>query len=210
MFRTSILHRAALVKGIVPGKSLFQQVRGVAASLQRPLKVVAKTVPVNWMGTVFNNSTGALPGCETAQISEAHLGDDKVYVMLVMIDMGDHRYDAADIAVLGQRLGYEDCVGSVAGKITRAAYAVHHVCAIDVCGINVPIDVALQRRVGQISPRRRITSGWLLISCGRKIKRLLYLSMSGTTSRYLVSDTVIDEQDAKSSLPASNSSNTLS
>jgi hypothetical protein len=26
----------------------------------------------------------------------------------------------------------------------------------------------------QISPRRRITSGWLLISCGRKIKRLLY------------------------------------
>jgi hypothetical protein len=25
MFRTSILHRAALAKGIVPGKSLFQQ-----------------------------------------------------------------------------------------------------------------------------------------------------------------------------------------
>ena len=55
----------------------------------------------------------------------------------------------------------------------------------------------------QISPRRRITSGWLLISCGRKIKRLLYLLMTGTTSWYLVSDTVIDEHEAKSSLPAS-------
>jgi hypothetical protein len=30
--------------------------------------------------------------------------------MLVVIDMGNHRHDAADIAVLGQRLGYEDRV----------------------------------------------------------------------------------------------------
>jgi xylulose-5-phosphate/fructose-6-phosphate phosphoketolase len=61
LFRTSILHRAALSKGIVPGKSLFQQVRRLTTSLQRPLKVVAKAVPVNWMGTVVNNGVGALP-----------------------------------------------------------------------------------------------------------------------------------------------------
>ena len=78
LFRTSILHRAALAISIVPGKSLFQQVRGMTASRQRPLKVIAKPVPVNWMGTFFNYGTGALPGCETAQISQAHLGDDNV------------------------------------------------------------------------------------------------------------------------------------
>jgi hypothetical protein len=82
-FRTSILHRAVLAKDIVPGKSLFQQVRGMTTSLQRPLKVVAKPVPVNWMSKVFDNHTGALPGCETAQISQAHLGDNDVYVVLV-------------------------------------------------------------------------------------------------------------------------------
>src|SRR5580693_3934961 len=147
LFRTSILHRAALAIGIVPGKSLFQQVRGVTTSLQRTRKVVPKPVPVNWMGTVFNNRAGALPRCETAQISQAHLSDNKVYVVLVVIDMADHRHDAADITVLGQRLGYEDRVGCVAGKISRTPNAVHHVGTIDVGGVNVPINVALQRRV---------------------------------------------------------------
>src|SRR6202043_2585426 len=91
LFRTSILHRAALAISIVPGKSPFQQVRGVTTSLQRPRKVVAKAVPVNWMGTVFNNDTSALPGCET-------LGDNNVYVVLAIIDNGDHRHDPVDIA----------------------------------------------------------------------------------------------------------------
>jgi hypothetical protein len=44
----------------VPGKGLFQQVRRVTASIQCPLKVIAKLVPVNWMTAVFNNGPGAL------------------------------------------------------------------------------------------------------------------------------------------------------
>jgi len=84
LFQTGILHRAALAVGIVPGKRFFQQVWGVTTSLQRPLEVVAKPVPVTWMGTVFDNESGPLPRCETAQISQTHFGDNNIYVVLIL------------------------------------------------------------------------------------------------------------------------------
>ena len=51
-----------------------------------------------------------------------------------------------------------------------------------------------------------MTSGWLLTSCGRRTRRSLYFSSSANTCRPFSSDRVIDEPEAKSSLPASNRS----
>ena len=49
--------------------------------------------------------------------------------------------------MLGHRLGHEDRQVGVSGKVARATDAVHHVRAVDVRGVDVAVDVALERRV---------------------------------------------------------------
>src|SRR5690606_29120468 len=88
-----------------------------------------------------------LPRGQATQVGQAVLGDDHVHIVLGVVYVGDHGHDGRDGAVLGHRLGHEDRQVGVAGKVARATDAVHHVRAVDVRGVDVAVDVALERRV---------------------------------------------------------------
>src|SRR3546814_16330364 len=68
-------------------------------------------------------------------------------VMLGVVNVSNHRHDAGDVATLGDRLGHEDGHVSVTREIARTANAVHHLGAAHVSGVDVAIDVELERGV---------------------------------------------------------------
>ncbi|MNL13032.1 hypothetical protein D3C87_1339190 [compost metagenome] len=61
--------------------------------------------------------------------------------------MADHRHYAGNRATLGDRLGYEYRQMCVAREVTGTANAVHHPRATHVGGVDVAINVELERRV---------------------------------------------------------------
>ncbi len=75
------------------------------------------------------------------------LGNQNLDVMLGVVNVSNHRHDAGDVATLGDRLGHEDGHVSVTREIARTADAVHHLGAAHVSGVDVAIDVELERGV---------------------------------------------------------------
>src|SRR5690606_18180120 len=98
-------------------------------------------------GTALDDQAGPLAGCQTAQVGQALLGDDDLYVVLGVIDMADHGHDARDGASLGHRAGHEDRQVGIARKVARAADAVHDARAHQVGGVDVAVDVGLDHAV---------------------------------------------------------------
>ncbi len=68
-------------------------------------------------------------------------------VVLGVVDMGDHRHDAGDRPVVGDRRGEEHRDVGVAGEVAGAADAVLDARAHDVGGVDVAVDVGLDHAV---------------------------------------------------------------
>jgi hypothetical protein len=90
--------------------------------------------------------------------------------VLGVIDMADHRHDAGNRAALAVEGVMKIEIG-VAGKIARTADAVHDAGAVDVGGIDVAVDVGLDHAVHGDEAQAADQSGWLEISCGRRMMR---------------------------------------
>jgi len=144
------LHRAGLEQVLMPAERLGQHMRGVnaLADRQRLLVVIPQLLAVVRMGTVLDDQLDALPRGQAAQIRQPLLGDDDHDIVLGVVDVANHRHDRGDVAALGQRRADEDRVAGVAGEVTRAADAVHHLGAHDVGRVDVAVDVGLDHAVG--------------------------------------------------------------
>ena len=99
------------------------------------------------MHAVVDDLQGARPRCKAAQIRDALLRDDDVNVVLRVIDMRAHRNDGRDRAVLRNGRRVEDRQEGVSREVARAADAVHHLRACNVCGVHVAVDVDFKSRV---------------------------------------------------------------
>src|SRR3546814_2589198 len=64
-----------------------------------------------------------------------------------MVHMADHRHDTGNRATLGNRLGDENRQMRIPGKVARATNPIHHSCAADMGGVDVAVEVELQRRI---------------------------------------------------------------
>src|SRR6218665_3803265 len=121
--------------------------RGVATLGAGCGEVLVQWFAVIRVHTVVDDYPGALARSEATQVGQALFGDQNVDVMLGVVHMADHRHHAGNRAAFGNRLGDEDGQVRVAGKVARATDAVHHFGAADVGGVDVAVQVELQRRV---------------------------------------------------------------
>ncbi|MNC19276.1 hypothetical protein D3C75_672050 [compost metagenome] len=99
------------------------------------------------MHALVDDDPGTLPRRQASQVCQAHFGHEDVDVMFGVVNMADHRHHAGDRTALGDRLGHEHGQVRVAREVARATDAVHHPGAADVSGVDVAVDVELQRRV---------------------------------------------------------------
>ncbi|MNN50471.1 hypothetical protein D3C81_1650570 [compost metagenome] len=131
----------------MPAQGFTQDVRGVAATLAGAIEIVVQCSAVVRVHTVVDDRSCALARRQATQVGQALLGDQDVDVVLGVVDMADHRHHAGNRAAFGYRLGDEHRQVGVTGEVTRAADAVHHPGAADVGGVDVAVDVELQRGV---------------------------------------------------------------
>ena len=96
---------------------------------------------------VVDDLLGTASRRQAAQVGDALLGDDDMYVVLGVVDVAGHRYDARDRPVLGGRGGKEHGDVGIAGEIAGPADAVLHARAHDVGGVHVAVDVGLDHAV---------------------------------------------------------------
>lgn len=129
----------------MPGQSLSQIMGGVLArrSLEGVLVVLPQHGAVIRVSAVFDKQLCPLVGGPPAQVCYALLCDHHGHVMLRLVHMGHHGHDAGDESALGHGLGGKDADAGIAGKVTAAAQAIHHLGAHDVGGVDIAVDIHL-------------------------------------------------------------------
>ena len=99
------------------------------------------------MRAVVDDLEGTLTRAFAAQVGNALLRDDDVYIVCTVVNVRAERNDGRDLAALCLGLRVEDRDVGVACKVAAAADAVHHLRARDVRRVDVAVDVNLDRRV---------------------------------------------------------------
>src|ERR1700739_4698562 len=111
-------HASRVEVALMPRQRLVEQVWGVAGGWagregtgernarggrEGPVEVIAQWIPVGRVRAALDDPWGPVPGSQPAQVGEALLSHDDVYVVLGMVDAADHRDDRRDGAILGRR-----------------------------------------------------------------------------------------------------------
>src|ERR1700731_1388107 len=99
-------HASRVEVALMPRQRLVEQVWGVAggrAGREGTVEVIAQRIPVGRVRAALDDPWGPVPGSQPAQVGEALLSHDDVYVVLGMVDVADHRDDRRDGAILGRR-----------------------------------------------------------------------------------------------------------
>ena len=117
---------------------------------------------------------GAVPGRQAAQVGEASLSDDDVYVVLGVVDMADHRDDRTRSRRPWPSRATEESREKALrvkspGRRSRSDGGAH-----DVRGIDVAVDVRFQHAVHGDDAEPAMSSGWLEISSCAARCRLLW------------------------------------
>ena len=126
------------------------------------------------MDTVVDDATCTLDRRFAAQVGNAIFRDDDFDGVFAVIQVGNHRYECADLAFLRRRRSREDGQHGRTGEVAGTADTVHHSCTGYVSGVDVTEYIGFVLMATR--PRRRATSGLLEISCGRS--RILSLKKS--------------------------------
>ena len=111
------------------------------------LEVVTQHLFVFGSNAVVDDLFGTLTRTLATEIRYTLLGDDNLDGVLGVVEVGDHRHDRRDSSVLRRRCGRKDREVRVAREVARTADTVHHLCARDVGGVDITVDIRLQRRV---------------------------------------------------------------
>ncbi len=110
-------------------------------------EVVIQRLAVIGVYAVIDNHPGTFPRGQAAQVGQTDFGHKDVDVMLGVVDVADHRHHAGNRPALGDRLGHKHREVCVTREVSGTTDAVHHPCAADVGGVDVAVDVELQRSV---------------------------------------------------------------
>ena len=119
----------------------------MAAALACRVKIRAQLSAVIGVRAALDDQRRPFARRQATQVRIAPLRHQHVDVMFRMVHMRDHRHDAGNASALGRRFRHEHRYLPVARKVARAADAVHHVRAAHVRGVDVAVDIELQRRV---------------------------------------------------------------
>ena len=93
------LHVARLAELLVEGEGCLEGMRRVSALAQ--FQVVAKQVAVCRVCAVLDDEFGALHWVFAAEVGDALVGDEHLYRVFAVVEVGNHRHDVADFALLG-------------------------------------------------------------------------------------------------------------
>jgi len=100
--RVPWIHVAAAQVAAMPAQRFRRQV-GRVLSVRESLgsvEVVEQQRLVVGAGAFFDDQVGALARREAAEVGEALLGDDDLYVVLGVVDVRDHRHNCRDGSML--------------------------------------------------------------------------------------------------------------
>ena len=92
-------HIALALQGIVHAECSAHVVAGL--TLGRHVEVIPQELTIVGMGTILDDSLGALHGTLAAEVGDTLLGDHDVDTMLIVVYMRYHGHDGADLALLG-------------------------------------------------------------------------------------------------------------
>ena len=93
---------------------------------------------------ILDNQAGAFFGSKPTQVGKALLRHENLRIVLRVVHMAHVGHDAADGAALRDRGRKEEAEGAVAGKVRRAADAVHHCRTANETAVHVPEDIGLE------------------------------------------------------------------
>ena len=96
------------------------------------------------VGTVLDDEPRAVFRGEPAEVGKALLRHENLRIVLRVVHMAHVGHDAADGAALRDRGRKEEAEGAVAGKVRRAADAVHHCRTANETAVHVPEDIGLE------------------------------------------------------------------
>ena len=112
------------------------------------------------MDAVVDDATCTLDRRFAAQVCNAIFRDDDFDGVFAVIQVGNHRYECADLAFLRSRRSREDGQHGRTGEVAGTADTVHHSCTGYVSGVDVTEYIGFQSRIdGQ--------DGGLLPDCWR-------------------------------------------
>ena len=103
----------------MPRQCLVEQVGGVARvrpSREGTVEVIAQLIPERRVRAALNDPWRPVPGSQPAQVGEALLGHNDVYVVFGVVDVADHRDDRRDGATLGRRGRQEETADALRAK----------------------------------------------------------------------------------------------
>src|SRR5690606_15040334 len=136
-------HVTPLLQIEVPFHGFPEHMRRLAAFITRCVEVLVQRITVGRVHAVVDDHSRTLAWCQTTQIRKTLLGYQNLNVVLGVVDVRDHRYNARDAAALSNRLRYEDSHVGVTGKIARTAYAIHHLGPADMGRVDVAVNIKL-------------------------------------------------------------------
>ena len=92
-------HIALALQGIVHAECSAHVVAGL--TLGRHVEVIPQELTIVGMCTILDDGLGTLHRTLSTKVGNALLGNHNIDTMLIVVDMRYHRYDSADLALLG-------------------------------------------------------------------------------------------------------------
>lgn len=99
------------------------------------------------MDAVVDDATCTLDRRFAAQVGNAIFRDDDFDGVFAVIQVGNHRYECADLAFLRRRRSREDGQHGRTGEVAGTADTVHHSCTGYVSGVDVTEYIGFQSRI---------------------------------------------------------------
>src|SRR5690554_3428947 len=131
-----IHHTSCFLQCMVKGETGIEILRYM--TLYTAIDIFVQQRTIIGMCTLLDDLYGTVPWPFTSQIGYTILRHHDLYRVLIMVFMCHLRHDTADGTVLGRRGCEKDGEVGVAGKVTRAAYTVHHLGTVHVRRVHTP------------------------------------------------------------------------
>ena len=127
----------------------FERERQVPAlcMLQAVFQEIGQRFAEIGVGAVLDNEPRAVFRGEPAEVGKALLRHENLRIVLRVVHVTHVGHDATDSAALRDRGRKEEAEGAVAGKVRRAADAVHHCRTANETAVHVPEDIGLEGSV---------------------------------------------------------------
>ena len=145
VFPLSVAHVTGFHELFVHSKSTGELMLRLA--VLGDLQVVTQHLAILRSNAVVDNLLCTLARTLAAKVCHSDFRYDHFDGVLAVVEVGYHRHDRRDSAVLSGRSGSEDGEICVAGEIAAAADTVHHLRAAYMRRVDVSVDIYLQRGV---------------------------------------------------------------